>query len=571
MEVAIAVRISDGAQQTTRVGESILSLLFAGDDDHNDGKKLLEPGRKVKERCVVRCLASGSFGEVYATVLSKKKELLKTVRLTDSRGEPLPATERARRLGPQIREAHVLSKLGTHPNLVALKAAFSFEGVFCLVLDGDDCTTLAALLELRQTTVDVAAHVTLQAARGLYHVEQRGFTLWDFKPANVIVALKHGVKEKRSSSRLPTFGSAASSAASVSVKIADLGCATATGSGVFYGYTPAYGSPETHALSFAGTKKTVGQVSRAAVTQDAWSLGVTLMEMLLGQNTWKNYKEAQVACHSRLKQALPLGKVADACYAVVQRCLADDASRRLPLDAAIEELRRALGTRADAPRLFSTSSSALSQNDALHNELARAFLYQLAASDESLECAGYHLRQFQRIRKKKCGAKSPQYATALNNLAALLWAQGKHAEARPLVETAVAIDEKVYGRDHPELATDLNNLAGLLEAQGEYDAAKAAYERSLGIRLRAFGESSADVAQSFRDLALLLWRMGRLQEAIPLQERAMAIRKARGGDKNKAAEDAQALAKLRAGAPCPYKRRVSQFDASVLNPLANLV
>jgi len=138
------------------------------------------------------------------------------------------------------------------------------------------------------------------------------------------------------------------------------------------------------------------------------------------------------------------------------------------------------------------------------------------------------------------------------------------------MESAVAIDEKVYGRNHPELARDLNNLAGLLESQGEYDEARKAYERSLAIRKRAFGETHSDVAQSLHDLAVLLWRMGRFNEAIPLEERAIVIRRLRG-ETTKAAKYALGLAKLRAGDPCPYRLRVSQFDASVLNPLLNLV
>lgn len=43
--------------------------------------------------------------------------------------------------------------------------------------------------------------------------------------------------------------------------------------------------------------------------------------------------------------------------------------------------------------------------------------------------------------------------------------QGKYAEAGPLCERALAIDEKVYGKTHPQVAFDVTNLAALLEAQ----------------------------------------------------------------------------------------------------------
>ena len=46
----------------------------------------------------------------------------------------------------------------------------------------------------------------------------------------------------------------------------------------------------------------------------------------------------------------------------------------------------------------------------------------------------------------------------LNNLALLLKATNRLADAEPLMRRALAIDEVRYGAVHPELATDLNNL-----------------------------------------------------------------------------------------------------------------
>ena len=50
----------------------------------------------------------------------------------------------------------------------------------------------------------------------------------------------------------------------------------------------------------------------------------------------------------------------------------------------------------------------------------------------------------------------------LNNLAQLLKATNRLAEAEPLMRRALAIDEKSYGPDHPKVAIRLNNLAELL-------------------------------------------------------------------------------------------------------------
>ncbi len=50
----------------------------------------------------------------------------------------------------------------------------------------------------------------------------------------------------------------------------------------------------------------------------------------------------------------------------------------------------------------------------------------------------------------------------LNNLAQLLKATNRLAEAEPLMRRALAIVEQSYGGEHPDVAINLSNLAGLL-------------------------------------------------------------------------------------------------------------
>ena len=54
-------------------------------------------------------------------------------------------------------------------------------------------------------------------------------------------------------------------------------------------------------------------------------------------------------------------------------------------------------------------------------------------------------------------------AIRLNNLAGLLSATNRLAEAEPLYRRALAIDEKSFGPEHPNVARGLNNLAVLLQ------------------------------------------------------------------------------------------------------------
>jgi tetratricopeptide (TPR) repeat protein len=162
---------------------------------------------------------------------------------------------------------------------------------------------------------------------------------------------------------------------------------------------------------------------------------------------------------------------------------------------------------------------------------------------------------FHRTSCQVYGDEHPEVATNLNNLAALLAAQGKYDEAEPLYQQSLAIDRKVsalmsdclfhrtscqvYGDEHPDVATDLNNLAALLEAQGKYDDAEPLYWQSLAIMrkvcaihlaassrdhsCKVLGEEHPHVAASLDNLAMLLWNTGRSEEAYLYGRQALAI------------------------------------------------
>ena len=75
-------------------------------------------------------------------------------------------------------------------------------------------------------------------------------------------------------------------------------------------------------------------------------------------------------------------------------------------------------------------------------------------------------------------------ATALNNLAQLLQATNRPAEAETLLRHALAIAETVCGTDHPTVATVLNNLAALLQATNRQAEAELLMRRALAIDLQ---------------------------------------------------------------------------------------
>ena len=61
----------------------------------------------------------------------------------------------------------------------------------------------------------------------------------------------------------------------------------------------------------------------------------------------------------------------------------------------------------------------------------------------------------------------------LNNLAQLLQATHRLAEAEPLVRRALAIDAASYGAEHPSVAIRLNNLVLLLHATNRLEIGRA--------------------------------------------------------------------------------------------------
>jgi tetratricopeptide (TPR) repeat protein len=122
----------------------------------------------------------------------------------------------------------------------------------------------------------------------------------------------------------------------------------------------------------------------------------------------------------------------------------------------------------------------------------------------------------------RLGPNHPSTAAALNNLAQLLQATNRLAEAEPLMRRALAIDEARYGNDHPNVAIGLNNLASLLHDTSRLAEAEQLMRRALVIDEASYGNDHPDVARDLNNLAQLLQATNRLAEAEPLMRRALA-------------------------------------------------
>ena len=112
---------------------------------------------------------------------------------------------------------------------------------------------------------------------------------------------------------------------------------------------------------------------------------------------------------------------------------------------------------------------------------------------------------------------SPELTTILNNLAQLLHATHRLAEAEPLMRRALAIDEASYGAEHPDVAIRLNNLAQLLQATHRLTEAEPLMRRRVEILLGFFvstGHHHPNEALSISNYRILLEAMNYTPEQI---------------------------------------------------------
>ncbi len=166
--------------------------------------------------------------------------------------------------------------------------------------------------------------------------------------------------------------------------------------------------------------------------------------------------------------------------------------------------------------------------------------------------------------EKALPPEHPDVARAIDNLVAAYRAAGLYANTEPLLKRAIALSEKVLGPGHPDLATDLSNLATLYVGQARHREAEALYRRGLAIDEKALGPNHVEVAIDLNNLAALYRAQFRHGEAEPLYKRSLAIRKSvLGPDHPDVAQSYNNLAALyqsegrHAEAEASYKRALS--------------
>jgi tetratricopeptide (TPR) repeat protein len=149
------------------------------------------------------------------------------------------------------------------------------------------------------------------------------------------------------------------------------------------------------------------------------------------------------------------------------------------------------------------------------------------------------------IDEKAFGKDHPNVATGLNNLALLYLAANRLPEAEPLMKRALAVDEKAFGKDHPNVARDLNNLAQLYQATNRQAKAESLMKRVVEICEKVYGKDHPNIATALNNLAQLCLAANRMTETESLMERALGIdEKTLGTDHPDVVRDLNNLAQL---------------------------
>lgn len=68
------------------------------------------------------------------------------------------------------------------------------------------------------------------------------------------------------------------------------------------------------------------------------------------------------------------------------------------------------------------------------------------------------------MREKVLGLEHFDTLININNLALVLWSQGRYGEAEKMHRSELEVTEKVLGPEHPETLASINGLAEVLRS-----------------------------------------------------------------------------------------------------------
>jgi serine/threonine protein kinase len=123
-------------------------------------------------------------------------------------------------------------------------------------------------------------------------------------------------------------------------------------------------------------------------------------------------------------------------------------------------------------------------------------------------------------------ADAPEIDAAIRNTVGLTYLNlGRHKDAEPLLQAALARRRRSSRGDSLDLAESLNAVARLHHAKGEYEEARTAAEEGLSMRRRLLGDRHPAVAESLHYLSEIVKDSGDYARAEALARESLSIRR----------------------------------------------
>lgn len=148
-----------------------------------------------------------------------------------------------------------------------------------------------------------------------------------------------------------------------------------------------------------------------------------------------------------------------------------------------------------------------------------------AAKKQQNQEAEILYRQALHLHEQVLGASNPAISDSLNQLIYFCARSGQDAEAKALIERALALLRQRPKPQYRDILRTLNGLVTYYQERGSNGQAEWCCKQVLLARKELLGPHHPSVAAALAKYAELLRAQGRLQEANALEERAEAIRR----------------------------------------------